>query len=177
MRCKSRYVRFSYIAGALFLFAVLLVQSVFAQSHEKLAKQLANPVAALNSVPFQLNYDYDIGPNDDGDRTVLNIEPVIPIPINNDWNLISRKILPIVTQDDIFPGAGSQTGLGHTLQSLYLSPKLPTERGRIWGTGPVFLLSTASEDLLGVNKLGLKPTAVVLKQEGPWTYGALANYT
>lgn len=176
MRCKSQYERFICIAGALLFIAVLTEQAVFAQSHEALAKQLANPVASLISVPFQLNYDSDIGPTDDGDRTVLNIEPVIPIPINDDWNLISRTILPIVNQHDIFPGAGSQTGLGDVLQSLFFSPKLPTEGGWIWGAGPVFLLPTASDDLLGVDKWGLGPTIVVLKQEGPWTYGVLVNH-
>jgi hypothetical protein len=141
-----------------------------------LAKKLQNPVAALISVPFQLNYDQNIGPDDDGDRWTLNIQPVVPFDLNEDWNLISRTILPVVWQDDIFPGAGSQSGIGDIVQSLFFSPKAPTEGGWIWGAGPVFLFPTGSDDLLTTDKWGAGPTVVVLKQQGPWTYGALANH-
>jgi hypothetical protein len=141
-----------------------------------LAKQLANPIASLISVPFQSNFDYKIGPRDHGTRYTLNMQPVIPISLNEDWNLISRTILPLISQDDIFPGAGSQTGLGDTLQSLFFSPKQPTCGGLIWGAGPVFLLATGTDDLLGTDQWGIGPTFVGLKQEGPWTYGMLTNH-
>jgi hypothetical protein len=141
-----------------------------------LAMQLSNPVAALISVPLQLNYDQDIGPADDGDRWLLNVQPVIPFDLNDDWNLISRTILPLVSQSDIFPGAGSQTGTGDTVQSLFFSPKAPTDSGWIWGAGPVLLLPTGSNDLLTTDKWGAGPTAVVLKQSNGWTRGMLANH-
>jgi hypothetical protein len=141
-----------------------------------LAQKLANPVAALISVPFQFNYDDGIGPTNDGARAVLNIQPVIPFSVGEDWNIISRTIVPLVDQSDIFPGAGSQTGLGDTVQSLFLSPKAPTAGGIIWGVGPVILLPTATDDLLGTGKWGIGPTGVVLRQEGPWTVGGLANH-
>jgi hypothetical protein len=143
---------------------------------EELARQLANPVAALISVPFQLNYDQDIGPRDEGERWTLNVQPVIPLDLNDDWNLISRTILPLVYQSDIVPGAGSQSGLGDTVQSLFFSPKAPTDGGWIWGAGPVFLLPTGTDDLLSTEKWGAGPTAVALRQSGQWTLGFLANH-
>ena len=141
-----------------------------------LAKKLSNPIASLISVPFQYNYDRDIGPTDSGKQHRLNVQPVIPITLNDEWNLISRTIVPLVHQDDVVPGAGDQTGMGDILQSLFFSPKEPTAGGFIWGVGPVFLLPTATDDLLGGEKLGLGPTGIVLTQRGPWTVGGLTNH-
>jgi hypothetical protein len=144
---------------------------------EALAKKLSNPVAALISVPFQFNFDHDIGPATNGDRFFVNFQPVVPITLDEEWNLISRTIVPITfEQDDIFPGAGDQSGLGDVLQSFFFSPEQPTAAGLIWGLGPVVLIPTASDDLLGSDQWGLGPTGVGLKQHGPWTYGAIANH-
>jgi len=166
----------AWIASGLLCASAALTPARASASEQQLAQQLANPVAALISVPFQLNYNSDIGPVDDGEQWVLNFQPVIPFSLNDDWNLISRTIIPIVDQSDIFPGAGSQTGLGDTVQSVFFSPKAPTAGGWIWGAGPVFLLPTGSDDLLTTDKWGIGPTGVALRQQGQWTVGMLANH-
>jgi hypothetical protein len=141
-----------------------------------LAKQLANPVASLISVPFQFNYDSGIGVQENIQRANLNIQPVVPFRLSADWNLITRTILPVVN----FQGAaGAETGqlnFGDTVQSLFLSPARPGPGGVIWGVGPVALLPTATGQLSGLNQWGLGPTGVALVQRGPWTVGALANH-
>ena len=143
---------------------------------EAIAKKLANPVSALIKIPIQLNYDSNIGTDDKGGRWTINFQPVVPFVLNDDWNLISRTILPVVRQDDIAPGIGNQSGLGDTLQSFFFTPKKPTKSGWILGAGPVFLLPTGTDDLLTSDKWGIGPTAVALKQQGPWTYGGLTNH-
>jgi hypothetical protein len=103
-------------------------------------------------------------------------QPVVPISISEDWNLISRTITPVITQNELAAGAGRQTGLGDTVESLWFSPKRPTDKGVIWGAGAAILIPTATDDLLGGGKWGIGPTIVGLRQIGPWTVGGLANH-
>jgi hypothetical protein len=140
-----------------------------------LAKATLNPIASLISVPLQNNFDWGGGPADDGFQYKLTVQPVIPISLSDDWNVISRTILPYVYQENII-GASSQSGLADTVQSLFFSPVKPAKGGWIWGAGPVLQIPTATDDLLGEEKWGAGPTAVVLKQEGKLTYGALVNH-
>ncbi len=141
----------------------------------ELAKKLSNPVASLISVPFQNNFDFGAGPKGDGFQYKVNVQPVVPFSLNENWNLISRTIVPIVYQENIF-GTSSQAGLSDTVQNFFFSPKAPTSGGWIWGAGPLFLLPTATDDLLGTEKWGAGPTALLLKQQNGWTYGVLANH-
>jgi len=106
----------------------------------------------------------------------LNIQPVAPFSISEDWNVITRTIIPLIDQDDIPVKGKGKSGLGDVVASQFFSPKEPSSRGWIWGAGPVELLPTASDDALGGEKWGLGPTAVALKQVGPWTVGGLANH-
>ena len=142
----------------------------------ELAKKLANPLAALISVPIQANYDENIGSGEDGSIWRINIQPVIPVSLNDDWNLISRTILPVIDQSDVPEKGSGESGLGDVVQSLFFSPKEPTANGWILGAGPVLLLPTATDDALGAEKWGLGPTTVALKQAGPWTAGGLFNH-
>jgi len=142
---------------------------------QELAKKLSNPIASLISIPFQFNYDNGYGPND-GYKAYVNVQPVIPFSLNDDWNLISRTILPVAWQNSVASPAGYQFGLGDITQSLFFSPKKPTESGIIWGAGPVFLFPAATDSLLGAGKWGAGPTAVILKQSNGWTVGILANH-
>ncbi len=142
----------------------------------EMAMKLSNPLAAMISLPMQLNYDQDFGVEDTGNRFLMNVQPVVPISISENWNMISRTILPVISQDELAAGTGRQTGLGDTSESLWFSPVKPTDKGLIWGIGPVILIPTATDDLLGGGKWGIGPTFVALRQNGPWTIGALGNH-
>jgi hypothetical protein len=141
----------------------------------ELAKKLQNPVADLISVPLQNNWDFGIGPADAMQYTV-NIQPVIPVSLTTEWNLIIRTIMPVIYAESPVPGGDSTAGLGDITQSFFFSPKAPTRGGWIWGVGPVFLYPTATNNALGAEKFGLGPTAVALKHEHGWRYGMLFNH-
>jgi len=158
--------------------ALALATPVRAQDDQaaELAKKLANPVANLISVPVQYNYDEYGGANDGASVSRTVFQPVVPISLNEDWNLITRTLIPLVDQQDFPVPAMNQSGLGDITASQFFSPKSPTAGGWIWGVGPVELLPTASDDALGTEKWGLGPTFVALKQSGPWTVGYLGSH-
>lgn len=163
---------------ALVFFLLTLGMNAFAQSegNSDLAQELTNPIANLITIPVQMNFDNDIGINDQGSKITTNIQPVIPFELSDDWNLITRTIMPVISQDEVFPGTGSQSGLGDINMSLFFSPKKPTANGVIWGVGPVFLFPTATDSLLGGKKWGAGIGGVALTLRGPWTIGGLANH-
>jgi hypothetical protein len=145
-------------------------------SAEALQKATQNPVADLISVPLQNNMNFGVGPYN-GTQNVLNIQPVIPVHLTSNWNLINRIIAPVVWQ----PYTGSNPanaslgtfGLGDLNPSLFLSPAHPG--AVIWGAGPAFVLPTATDPALGQGKWSIGPSFVVLAQPGHWTLGLLAN--
>ena len=139
-----------------------------------LAKKLSNPISDLISVPFQFNYDDGYGPKNAG-RLTLNIQPVIPFSISEEWNLITRTIVPVIYQESPAASLDDEFGLGDITQSFFFSPKKPVG-GWILGAGPVVLWPTGTNPQLRSEQLGLGPTAVALRQDGGWTYGILANH-
>jgi len=140
---------------------------------QDLAKELANPIASLTSVPFQNNFDFGMGPDKNGWRYTMNFQPVVPFALNKDWNVISRTIVPVIGQSHVV-GTSSQFGIADIVQSLFFSPN--KTKPCIWGAGPVFLVPTGTNANLGAQKFGIGPTIVVLKQQSGWTYGVLANH-
>jgi hypothetical protein len=139
----------------------------------ELAKQLSNPVASLVSVPFQMNWDTSIGPEEDT-RFLLNFQPVMPFSMNSEWNLIARLIVPYIGQPVLAPGSEPTSGVGDILFSAFFSPAVPKKF--IWGVGPVLQMPSTSDPFLGSEKWAFGPTALILKQRGGWTYGMLANH-
>lgn len=156
------------------LTALLGVQVLLADEAEEVARKLANPVAAMISLPLQLNYQENMGLDDKGSQWRLNVQPVIPIELNDEWNIITRTIMPVISQKNLPTGTGTRSGIGDISATAWFSPRAKTDSGWIWGVGPVFLIPTGSD--VSAEKWGVGPTAIALKQEGQWTYGGLANH-
>ena len=142
-------------------------------SKEELAKAAQNPVADMISLPLQNNTNFAYGPGDDI-QNVLNIQPVVPFQLNENWNLITRTIAPLIYQPEVVEGAGDEFGLGDINSTAFISPKNPT-KGIIWGVGPIFVFPTATDEKLGSEKWSIGPSAVALTIQGPWLFGALIN--
>jgi len=147
--------------------------SLFAQADEtELAKQTQNPVGDLISVPFQNNIGFNYGPEDKV-QNVLNIQPVVPFSLGENWNLITRTIMPVVYMPSLTPSGNSKSGLGDINLTAFISPSNPT--GLIWGAGPIFSIPSAIDNILGSGKWGIGPSAVVLAMKNQWVYGAIVN--
>lgn len=143
-------------------------------SPEELAKLSQNPVGNLISVPFQYNGNLNFGP-EKGTQSILNIQPVSPISVNSDWNIITRTILPVVWLPSTGAGESSVSGISDLQFTAFLSPANPGEC--ICGVGAIAQAPTHSNGKLGNDNWGLGPSFVVLHIEkgSPWVYGALVN--
>ena len=143
-------------------------------SAEELAKLAQNPVGNLISLPFQNNTNFNVGPYN-GTQNILNIQPVIPISVDADWNIITRTIVPVISQPQLTPTMDRKNGIGDTVFTAFLSPANPGKW--IWGAGPVLQIPTNTSEELGNKNWGLGPSVVVLHLDkgSPWVYGALVN--
>ncbi len=146
-----------------------------AANADALRKAAQNPVASLISVPVQNNDNTGILP---GNRTqnVTNIQPVIPLKLNDNWNLIIRWITPILYQPLPAPSTLPQigvSGLGDMQPTFLLSPSKPSKL--IWGAGPIIQMPTATSQYLGQGKLALGPNIVALTMPGSFVLGVLVN--
>jgi hypothetical protein len=142
------------------------------ETAEELAKKTQNPVADLISVPIQNNLNFGLGPHNRA-QNILNVQPVVPIKLTEDINLITRTIVPIIRQPDLLKDSGSTTGLSDINLSLFFSPAKAGQL--IWGLGPILEFPTATDEVLGTRKWSAGPTGVALTMQGPWVIGALAN--
>jgi len=141
------------------------------ESDAELAKKLNNPVSDLVSVPFQFNWENGIN-SPDRTRFILNIQPVMPFKLNEDWNLIARIVAPILSQPPRFVDGIGTSGVGDPLVSFFFSPAM----GKIiWGVGPAISLPSTNDPTLGSQKWAAGPTFVALRQASGWTVGALVN--
>jgi hypothetical protein len=152
------------------LVCFVFVNATFAQNESDLAKKTQNPVADLISLPLQNNINFNVG-SENKTQNILNIQPVIPMQLNENWNWIHRTIFPLINQPSLGPGMGSEFGLGDILYQGFLSP-VNTE-GTVWGVGPAISIPTASDEVLGTEKWSAGPAAVVLRMPGRWVYGSL----
>ena len=142
------------------------------KSTEELAKAAQNPIASMISLPFQNNTNLNIGPHDSS-QNILNIQPVWPFKINDDWNLITRTIIPITSNPDVLTGEGRVNGVGDTVFTSWFSP---SDSGALtWGVGPMFLLPTATDDTLGEDTWAAGISVVVLTMPGHWVIGSLIS--
>ncbi len=148
-------------------------ESTPADDTSALAEKLQNPSGDLVSVPFQNNTNFNVGPHA-GTQDILNIQPVIPIHLNENWNLITRTILPLVWSPSLQPAQSVPFGLGPTTLTAFFSPRNPV-KGWIWGAGPIVQLPTITSKTLGSNVWGAGPAFVVVRMDSPWVYGMLVN--
>jgi len=144
-------------------------------------KTSQNPIGNIVAFPFENNFNYGYGPYTRLQYN-LTVEPVFPIMLSQNWNLIARTIIPVLNQPSAAPptvcaspgGCPSTFGLSDVQEQLFFAPK--TKPGElIWGVGPIFQFPTATPSTLGAGKWAAGPTALALVMPGKWVMGALVS--
>ena len=138
-------------------------------SNEQMAKQLANPIANMISMPLQWSYSGKMGADQKGSNQTLLLQPVAPINLGGGDLFVVRPILAGVSLNNI--NGFSDYGVANiTLESFY-APK--TGSSWIWGVGPYVTAPINNTGNFGSLQTGVGVTGVVLNRDGPWTYGVL----
>ena len=170
MKSKMKLKFFKLLTGIV----LLLNPFLLADEEEKAAKKLTSPFSSIKSLPIQFNYHRSLGFEDDGEKWTANLQPIVPFELNNDWKLITHTTIPLVSQAKIFPGAGTQNGIGDIILNAWATPTLRSKDGWKLGAGPVFFIPSGSE--VSTNKWGIGPSAIAIKRQGSWTYGGYGNH-
>lgn len=165
---------YAVVLTAMIMSCVAVLPTRAQEDSAEIAKEAQNPIANVISVPVENDFDPQTGTHKD-DSYVMEMKPVVPIHLSNDWILITRTIIPVIQVPDLAPGISGTTGLGDVQESLFLSPTKAGPGGIIWGAGPAISFPTATQSILGTKKLSIGPNAVVLKIQGHWLFGTLAQ--
>ena len=141
-----------------------------AKAEASLAKAAQNPVANMVSLPLQWNYSTG-GGLDSSTALVLNVQPVLPLPIGEHWLIVSRTVVPFVSLP--LPNGRQSGGIADIQEQAYFTKTKP---GKItWAVGPIFSFPTATNFLARTGQWGMGPGAVVLAMPRHWVIGVLAN--
>ena len=135
-----------------------------------LAKAAQNPVANMVSLPLQWNYS-TAGGLDSSTALVLNVQPVLPLPIGERWLIVSRTVVPFVSLP--LPNGRQTSGIADIQEQAYFTKAKPGKY--TWAVGPIFSFPTATNFVTRTGQWGLGPTAVVLAMPGHWVIGTLVN--
>ena len=169
LKSQRPLVALIWLCG-LFSFSSAIPDELAEEDAEALAKKAQNPISTMISLPLQNNTDFDFGP-EEGTLNTLNVQPVWPFEISENWNLVTRTIFPLISQPGLAPGQGRENGLGDVNFTGFLSPK---DAGKwIWGVGPTVILPTSTDDRLGKGEWGAGVSVVVLTMPGKWVVGSL----
>jgi len=164
----KQYITYSLIVS------ILCTTSAVSDDAAEIAKKLANPLSSIISVPIQANYQPNLGPDDKGSKWLTNIQPIVPLTINDEWTLLTRTVIPVISQDTGIPSVGTIDGVGDILFTAWASPDKKSESGWLWGAGAAMLLPTDTD--VSAKKWGVGPSAIAIHKKDHITYGILANH-